>query len=215
MTLLVVLLLFGFIGIGISFIVSYNQIVRLKSKVKNSWSNIDVQLQRRFDLIPNLVQTIEAFAEHERQIIESVTSVRQLFLDAMNNQDKLKANKELTLQLSTIYALTANYPQLKTDVNFRQLQTALTEVEEDITYARQFYNDAVTIYNNKLLSFPNNIIASMFNFQEEELFDATPGAAIAPKIQFKRHSKYSNCPNCGAAVPEDTANCKFCGTSLI
>lgn len=212
MAILIVICLFLIIGIVIVF---YNNLVKLKNKVKNSWSNIDVQLQRRFDLIPNLVQTIEACAEHERQIVDNVTAVRQLFLDAINHQDKIKANKELSSQLSKLYAISSNYPQLKSNANFLQLQNSLSEIEEDITYARQFYNDAVTIYNNKLMSFPSNIIAAAFNFKEEELFDAVPTAETTPVIHFKRHSKYSHCPNCGAAVPEDTANCKFCGTSLI
>ena len=215
---MVLLIVLCFLSITVGVIAiggTYNKLVKLRNKVKNSWANIDAQLQRRFDLIPNLVRTVEAFAEHERQIIENVTAIRNVFLDAISHYDKLKANKELSSHLSALYAMTANYPQLKTDTNFLNLQEALAEVEEDITYARQFYNDAVTIYNNKLMSFPANIIASAFGFSEESLFDAVQDAEVAPKIHFKRHSKYPNCPNCGAAVPEDTVNCKYCGTSLI
>ena len=169
----------------IAFVIStYNNLVTLRNKTKNSWAQVDAQLQRRFDLIPNLVETVKGFAAHEKQLLENVTASRGGYLNAQTNQEKLAMNEQLTSHLRSLYVVTENYPQLKADVNFLKLQNTLAEIEEDITYARQFYNDAVTIYNNKLMVFPNNMIAGMFNFKEETLFNAVQEANVAPKVQF-------------------------------
>ena len=183
------------IGIGVIFVAliviaivlvisTYNKLVVLRNKARNSWAQVDAQLQRRFDLIPNLVETVKGFAAHEKQLLENVTASRGGYLNAQTNQEKIAMNEQLTTHLRSLYVVTENYPQLKSDVNFLKLQASLAEIEEDIVYARQFYNDAVTIYNNKLMTFPNNIIAGMFSFKEEALFNAVQEAKVAPKVQF-------------------------------
>ena len=192
----------------------YNELVTRRNKVKNSWAHIDAQLQRRFDLIPNLVETVKGFAVHERKILENVTASISEYVNAHNNQEKLAANEQLTSLLRSLYNVTEHYPQLNSDMHFLQLQSALTEIEEDISYARQFYNDAVTIYNNKLMSFPNNIIASKYGFVEEPLFDAVKEAETALKVQLLYTTK-QECPVCGAAVETNDVNCKYCGSSLV
>ena len=197
-------------GFGIK---TYNDLVAKRNKVKNSWAHIDAQLQRRFDLVPNLVETVKGFAIHEHKVLEGVTSSLSEYMNAHNNKEKIAANEQLTTLLKSLYNVTENYPQLRSDVHFLQMQSALAEIEEDITYARQFYNDAVTIYNNKLMSFPSNIIAAKFNFKEETLFDAVKGAEVAPKIQL-RYATKKQCPHCGAIADDDSLNCKCCGFSL-
>jgi LemA protein len=193
---------------------AYNDLVTKRNKVKNSWAHVDAQLQRRFDLIPNLVEIVKGFAIHERRILESVTASISEYVNASNNQEKIAANAQLTSLLKSLYAATDNYPQLKSDAHFLQLQSALTEIEEDISYARQFYNDAVTIYNNQLMTFPSNMIASKYGFKEEKHFDAVKEAEIAPKIQLQYTTK-RECPVCGAPVDSGDINCKYCGSSLI
>lgn len=189
-------------------IVTYNKLIKLRNKVKNSWAHIDAQLQRRFDLIPNLVEVVRNFAEHEQKLLENVIAIRSEYFNANTNQEKLAMDAQLTSLLKSLYNISEHYPNLRSNRNFLQLQEALTEIEEDISYARQFYNDAVTIYNNKLMYFPSNIIASMFNFKEEVLFDAVKGAEIAPTIRFKKIDK---CPNCGASISNNSNICEYCG----
>lgn len=193
---------------------TYNKLIKLQNKVKNSWANIDAQLQRRFDLIPNLVETIKGFMAHEKYIVDNMTANRDGYLNAHSNEEKLALNAELTSNLRQLYNMSDKYPQLKLDTNFLKLQSDLAEIEEDITYARQFYNDSVTIYNNQRMTFPSNMIASMFHMSEEKLFDAVREAETAPKVHF-RTSQYMKCPNCGASVPDDAVNCEHCGCSLI
>lgn len=198
-------------GFGIK---TYNDLVTRRNKVKNSWAHIDAQLQRRFDLIPNLVETVKGFAIHERQILESVSAARSGYISANTHKDKLAMDAQLNSQLKSLYVVVENYPELKSDRNFLQLQSALTEIEEDISYARQFYNDAVTIYNNKLMTFPSNIIASKYGFKEETYFDAIDEADMAPTIQMQYTIK-KECPICGASVTSGDVSCKYCGSSLI
>ena len=177
-------------------IVTYNNLVKSKNKVRNSWAHIDAQLQRRFDLIPNLVEIVKGFVAHEKQLIENVEASRGGYIQAHTNEEKLVANSQLSTYLKSLYTVSENYPKLKSDTNFLKLQNNLAEIEEDISYARQFYNDAVTIYNNKRMTFPNNIIASMFNFGEETLFDAVKEAEVAPKIHFKTQEHTQKSENC-------------------
>ena len=208
------IIIFALVGISIlisfAFAVSiYNNLVKRRNKVKNSWAHIDAQLQRKFDLVPNLVETIKAFTEHEQQLLENVTSVRGEYINAHSNKEKLYMDAKLNTCLRSLYVMAEENPTLKSNVQFLQLQEALTEIEEDITYARQFYNDAVTIYNNQLMAFPNNIIASMFGFEEETLFDAFKSDESTLRIHFK-----TKCPVCGAAIVENSSKCQYCGTSL-
>lgn len=193
-----------------------NTLVIRKNKVKNSWANVDVQLQRRCDLIPNLVEVVQSFATHELQIIESIVEARKGYLESQDMKEKLAMNEQLSSQLKSLFIISENYPDLKSDAHFLQLQSALTEIEEDISYARQFYNDAVTIYNNKIQLFPHSMIASMFNFKEEQLFTAVKGAEKAPQINIniKRKTKYNQCPVCGASVSEGETDCKYCNSKL-
>lgn len=165
-------------------IVTYNNLVLLRNKVKNSFAQIDTQLQRRFDLIPNLVETVKGFATHEKELLENVAASRSGYMSATSNRDKLEMNNQLTSNLRSLFAVSENYPELKANTNFLQLQEELSETEDKITYSRQFYNDAVTIYNNKIQTFPNNMIAGIFGFKEEELFNSVDDAKEAPRVSF-------------------------------
>lgn len=149
----------------------YNTLVRLRQKVKNSWSQIDVQLQRRFDLIPNLVETVKGYMTHESETLEKVTALRSSWANATNVEEKANLDNELSGVLKTIMAVSENYPDLKANTNFTELQNSLTETENKISFSRQFYNDTVTMYNTKLEVFPDNIVASMFGFKSEPLFN--------------------------------------------
>jgi LemA protein len=207
-------LLGSVVAVCVFGVVTYNDLVRRRNKVKNSWAHIDAQLQRRFDLIPNLVETIKGCTTHERQILENITAALNEYIGAHTNTEKLTIDAQLSSYLKSLYAMAETSPQLKTNRNFLQLQNALTEIEEDISYARQFYNDAVTIYNNKLMTFPSNVIASKCGFKEETLFDAVKDAEVAPTIEC-RTAKYTQCPVCGATVHDNSINCEYCGCSVI
>ena len=169
----------------VGWIVStYNSLVQLRNKVKNAFAQIDAQLQRRFDLIPNLVETIKGYAGHEKEVLENVTASRSGYMNATSNEQKLEMNNQLTSTLKTLFAVAENYPDLKANTNFMSLQEELSKTEDKVVYARQFYNDAVTIYNNKLQMFPSNVVAGMFGFKEEALFNAVDEANQAPRVQF-------------------------------
>ena len=148
----------------------YNNLVRLRQKVKNSWSQIDVQLQRRFDLIPNLVETVKGYMEHEEGVLTKVAELRTSWANAGSVAEKANLDNELSGVLKTIMAVSENYPDLKASQNFSELQQELQNTENKISFSRQFYNDSVTMYNTKLEVVPSNIIASMFGFKPEELF---------------------------------------------
>ena len=212
------LVVVAIIVVAVFSISAYNELVKLRNKTKNSWAHIDAQLQRRFDLIPNLVEIVKGFVTHEKQILENVMAAREEYIKAITNSEKLVINEQLSSNLKSLFHITESYPELKSSAHFLQLQSALTEIEEDISYARQFYNDSVTIYNNKLMMFPYNMIASKYNFKEEVYFDANKAAESTIKIDFseKPRSKYAQCPNCGASVEDIySTNCKYCGRSLV
>ncbi len=162
---LIIVLLLIVVVIGM-----YNSLVRLRQKVKNSWSQIDVQLQRRFDLIPNLVETVKGYMEHEKEVLTKVTELRTSWAGASSVAQKAELDNQLSGALKTIMAVSENYPDLKANQNFSELQQELQNTENKISFSRQFYNDSVTMYNTKLEVFPSNIIASMFGFKAEELF---------------------------------------------
>ena len=141
-------------------------------KVQNAWSQIDVQLQRRFDLIPNFVETVKGYMSHEKETLEKVTELRTSWANATTVKDKAELDNQLSSSLKTIMAVAENYPDLKANENFAQLSEELRNTENKIAFSRQFYNDTVTMYNTKLQVFPSNIIASIFNFTSSDLFKA-------------------------------------------
>ena len=148
----------------------YNNLVRLRQKVKNSWSQIDVQLQRRFDLIPNLVETVKGYMGHEKGVLTKVAEIRTSWANAGSVHEKAELDNQLSGALKTIMAVSESYPELKANQNFSELQQELQNTENKISFSRQFYNDTVTMYNTKLEVFPSNIIASMFGFKAEDFF---------------------------------------------
>lgn len=154
------------------FVISvYNGLVKSRQKVKNAWSQIEVQLQRRFDLIPNLVECVKGYMAHESDVLEKVTSLRSSWANAKGIEEKANLDNQLSGVLKTIMAVSENYPDLKANTNFTDLQNNLKETENKISFSRQFYNDTVTMYNTKIEVFPDNIVASMFNFKAEPLFN--------------------------------------------
>jgi LemA protein len=161
----------GIIVVLVIFVISmYNSLVRLRQKVKNSWSQIDVQLQRRFDLIPNLVETVKGYMSHENDVLTKVAELRTSWANAGTIAEKANLDNQLSGALKTIMAVSENYPELKANQNFSELQQELQNTENKISFSRQFYNDSVTMYNTKLEVFPSNLIASMFGFKAEEFF---------------------------------------------
>lgn len=162
----------------------YNKLVGLRNRVKNSYAQIDVQLKRRNDLIPNLVETVKGYAGHEKGVLEEVTRARTGVMNATNIQETSEANNQLTGALKTLFAVAENYPDLKANSNFQQLQSELTDTEDKISYARQFYNDVVLKYNNACQQFPSNILAGMFGFSEEEYFQVPESETAVPEVKF-------------------------------
>ncbi len=169
----------------IAYIVStYNSLVNLRNRVKNAWSQIDVQLKRRTDLIPNLVETVKGYAKHEKNVFENVTKARSNLMNANTVKENEKANNQLTGALKTLFAVAENYPDLKANENFRDLQAQLSATEDKIAYTRQFYNDTVMMYNNKCQMFPSSILASQFNFEIAEFFEIAETEKEVPKVEF-------------------------------
>ena len=156
----------------LAIIAIYNSLVTLRQRVKNSWSQIDVQLQRRFDLIPNLVESVKGYMKHESEVLEKVTALRTSWANAKTVAEKSELDNQLSGALKTIMAVSENYPDLKANQNFSELQEELRATENKISASRQFYNDTVTRYNTKLEVVPSNIIAGIFGFKPEELFEA-------------------------------------------
>lgn len=162
----------------------YNILVNLRNMVKNQWAQIDTQLKRRFDLIPNLVETVKGYAAHEKETLDAVISARSKAVSASTPEEEIKTNGELTQALSRLMMLSEAYPDLKANTNFLSLQADLKDIEDKIAFARQFYNDAVLNYKNKLEMFPSNIIAGIFNFKPEPFFEINETEKEAPKVKF-------------------------------
>lgn len=163
----------------------YNGLVVLKNRVKNAWSQIDVQLKRRCDLIPNLVETVKGYAAHESATLENVVKARQQAINVGDNvKNRAEAENALSGTLKSLFAVAENYPDLKANQNFMQLQEELTSTENKISFARQFYNDAVMAYNNKKEMFPTNIIAGVFNFENRDFFEIAETEKAVPKVSF-------------------------------
>lgn len=163
---------------------TYNKLVVLRNRVKDQWSQIDVQLKRRFDLIPNLVETVKGYASHEKDTLEAVVKARNEYLSSNTPEGKMEANNDLNKVVTKLFALAESYPELKADTSFRELQSTLTETEDKISYARQFYNDVVMKYNNKVEIFPSNIVAGMFGFKTNAYFNATEEERENVKVKF-------------------------------
>ena len=162
----------------------YNQLIALRNRVKDQWAQIYVQLKRRFDLIPNLVETVKGYTKHESETLEAVIKARNTYVSATLPEDQMKADGELTQAISKLFALTESYPDLKANTNFQALQQELTETESKIAAARQFYNDTVMIYNNKVSMVPSNIIASLFKFNKEAFFEANETERQNVQVKF-------------------------------
>ncbi len=162
----------------------YNSLISLRNQVRNSFAQIDVQLKRRNDLIPNLVETVKGYMKHEKGVLENVTKARAAILSAQTMGEKLKASNQLSQTLKSLFAVAESYPTLKANENFLQLQEELSGTESKIAYARQHYNDMVMTFNTKLQTFPNNIFANAFSFQKEQLFEAAEGERKSVKVQF-------------------------------
>ena len=168
----------------ITIIKKYNDLIKLRNRVKNSFAQIDVQLKRRNDLIPNLVETVKGYASHEKDVFEEVTKARSNVINASGVQETIQADNQLTGALKSLFAVAENYPELKANTNFQDLQKQLDETENKSAYARQFYNDVVMMYNNERETFPNNLIANLFNFEEADFFETDVESREVPKVQF-------------------------------
>ncbi|MBM4340758.1 MAG: LemA family protein [Deltaproteobacteria bacterium] len=184
MTLLVILIIIVIVVAAVVTI--YNKLVRLRNTVKSSWSDIDVQCKKRFDLVPNLVETVKGYAAHEKTVFEKVTQARAMAMQANSPTEMAKAENMIRDTLKSLFAVAEAYPELKANANFMQLQTQLQELENNIEYARRYYNAVVRDFNILIESFPSNLIASMFNFKQADLFQLeAPDAERKPvKVSF-------------------------------
>ena len=174
---------------AVALIALYNRLVVLRNRVDNAWSQIDVQLKRRYDLIPNLVETVKGYAAHERETLEKVIQARQVAMDAKGVAAQGQAENMLTSTLRSLFAVAEAYPDLKANQNFLMLQEELSGTESKIAYARQFYNDSVMSYNTAIQSFPANMIAGTFGFAQREYFEIEEAAKEAPKVDFGQEKK--------------------------
>jgi len=166
---------------------NFNSLVRLRNQVKNAWSQIDVQLKRRHDLIPNLIETAKGYMKHEKETLTGITEARSKAMGAGSIPEKAKAEGALNGAMSKFFLVVENYPDLKANQNFLALQEELTSTENKIAFARQSYNDQVLFYNNKIQMFPSNIIANMFNFIASEFFELEDaGERAVPKVDFSQ-----------------------------
>jgi len=181
----VLLVLLGLlVAVGLYVVVQYNGLIRLRNRIESAWAQIDVQLQRRYDLVPNLVETVKGYATHERQVFENVTAARANALGAQGVAEQARAETGFTAALKSLFAVSEAYPDLKANQNFLALQEELSGTEGRISYARQFYNDVVQRYNDKVQAFPSNLVANAFRFAEREYFEADAASRPPVKVQF-------------------------------
>lgn len=177
---LIIIAVVAVVAIGI-----YNGLITLRNRADNAWAQVDVQLRRRYDLIPNLVETVKGYAKHEREVFQKVTEARTQAINAGTVAEQGKAENMLTGALKSLFAVVENYPELKANQNFLMLQEELAGTEGKIAYARQFYNDTVMKFNTKQQVFPSNVIANMFGFKEKEYFEIEEPEAKEPvKVEF-------------------------------
>lgn len=165
-------------------VLMYNSLIGLRNKVDNSWAQIEVQLKRRYDLIPNLVSSVKGYMKHEKNLLVEVTKQRTQFMKAKTMEEKAKASNMLSETLKSLFAVAENYPNLKANENFIDLQQQLKDTEDKIAYSRQFYNDIVMVYNTRIQTVPTNIIANMFKFTKRDLFTAPEAERKAVKVEF-------------------------------
>lgn len=184
MTYLIVLIILVILVAAV--VTVYNKLVRLRNTVKSSWSDIDVQCKKRFDLVPNLVETVKGYASHEKTVFEKVTQARAMAMQAASPAEMAKAENMIRDTLKSLFAVAEAYPELKANANFMQLQSQLQELENNIEYARRYYNAVVRDFNILIESFPSNLVASAFNFKQAELFQLeTPEIERKPvKVSF-------------------------------
>lgn len=166
------------------FFTTYNKLISLRNKKDDQWSQIEVQLKRRADLIPNVVETVKGYAKHEKGTFEEVIKARNTYVSAKTPEEEMKASGAVTEALSKLFALSENYPELKANQNFLSLQNDLKDTEDKISYARQFYNDSVLTYNNKVEMVPSNIVANMTGFKKASFFETDEKDKEAPKVSF-------------------------------
>lgn len=163
---------------------SYNSLVTLRERIKEALSGIDVQLKRRTDLIPNLVETVKGYAKHEKTVFEDVTRARTAVMNAGGPAEKAKASNQLSDTLKSLFAVAESYPDLKASENFKELQTELSDTENKISYSRQFYNSNVLAYNTKIKMFPSSLIANQFGFTPQEFFETDEQSKAPVKVSF-------------------------------
>ncbi len=168
----------------IYFIATYNSLVGMKNRVKDEWSQIDVELKRRADLIPNLIETVKGYAKHEKTTFDSVVEARNKMNNSSSKEEEIEANNMITDALNKLFALSEAYPELKANENFNSLQADMRDTEDKIALSRRMYNDTVLTYNNKIEMFPSNVIAKMFKFKQEIFFNAEENEKEVPKAKF-------------------------------
>lgn len=166
-------------------IVIYNGLVVKRNRTENSWSQIDVQLKKRTDLIPNLIETVKGYATHEKTVFENVTKARSAVMSAKGAKESAEADNFLTGALKSLFAVSENYPDLKASENFKMLQEELSGIESKIAYARQYYNDSVLGYDNSIETFPGNVFAGIFGFKQMEYFEVAETEKKTPKVSFE------------------------------
>lgn len=170
--------------LGLLFVIIYNDLIKQRNRVENAWAQIDVQLKRRYDLIPNLVETVKGYAKHEKTLLEDITKARAAVMSANSISETAEASNYLSSTLKSLFAVAENYPELKANQNFMQLQKDLMEIENKIAYSRQFYNDTVMKYNISIQTIPKNIVASLMGFKKKDLFETQQAERETPKVKF-------------------------------
>lgn len=179
-------IILGLVGLVVLwFIFTYNRLVVLRTRIENAWSQIEVQMRRRFDLIPNLVETVKGYAAHERETLEKVTEARAAMAQAKTVQEQAQAQNMISAALKTLFAVAEQYPNLKANENFMMLQEELAGTENKIAYARQFYNDTVQSYNAMIQMFPASIVAGMGGFRARDFFEIEEAAAAPVTVTFR------------------------------
>lgn len=168
--------------LGLLFVIIYNDLIKQRNRVENAWAQIDVQLKRRYDLIPNLVETVKGYAKHEKTLLEDITKARAAVMSANSISETAEASNYLSSTLKSLFAVAENYPELKANQNFMQLQKDLMETENKIAYSRQFYNDTVMKYNISIQTIPKNIVASLMGFTKKDLFETQQAERETPKV---------------------------------
>jgi len=181
----VIFAILGLLVVVIVFIIGvYNSLVSLKVKIQEAWSQIDVQLKRRTDLIPNIVETVKGYAAHEKEVFENVTKARTALISAQTPKEAGEADQMLGSALKSLFAVAENYPELKAQEGFVNLQKELSDTEDKVAYSRQFYNSVVRQYNEKIVVFPNNLIASSFGFKSQEFFEVEEAEREKVEVKF-------------------------------